>query len=72
MKYKIFLVYIPTFGIDMDDQMYPLKKAQIAYLKVENAFIKVPSKYANFAYVFLIKLVIKLFIIQELTILPLK
>ena len=40
--------------------MYPLKKAQIAYLKVDEALIKVFNKYANFANVFSLKLVIKL------------
>ena len=40
--------------------MYPLKKAQIAYLKMDEAPSKVPSKYADFADVFFLKLAAKL------------
>ncbi len=40
--------------------MHPLKRAQIAYLKADKAFIKVPSKYADFADVFSPKLAIEL------------
>ena len=40
--------------------MHPLKKAQIAHLKTNKAFIKVLNKYANFANVFLPKLVTEL------------
>ena len=39
--------------------MYPLKKAQIAYLKADKASTKVSSKYADFANVFLPKLTAK-------------
>ncbi len=41
--------------------MYSSKKAQIAHLKVNKAFIEVISKYADFADIFLPKLAIKLF-----------
>ncbi len=40
--------------------MYPLKRAQIAHLKVDEALTKVPSKYADFADVFLSKLAVEL------------
>lgn len=40
--------------------MHSSKRAQIAYLKVDKAFIKVSSKYTHFADVFLPKLVVKL------------
>ncbi len=40
--------------------MYPSKKAQIAHLKIDEAFIEVFSKYADFADIFLLKLVIEL------------
>ena len=40
--------------------MHPLRRAQIAYLETDKAFIKIPSKYANFADVFSPKLAIKL------------
>ena len=39
--------------------MYLSKKAQIVHLKTDEASTKVPSKYANFADVFLLKLAIK-------------
>ena len=44
----------------MDNEVCPLKKAQIVYLKVNKAPTKVFSKYANFVDVFLPKLVAKL------------
>ena len=40
--------------------MHPLKRAQIAHLKANKAFIKVFSKYADFANVFSSKLAAKL------------
>ena len=40
--------------------MHPSKKAQIAHLKVDEAFTKVLSKYTDFADVFSSKLVVKL------------
>ena len=39
--------------------MQPLKKAQIAHLKVDEPPTKIPSKYANFADNFLPKLAIE-------------
>ena len=40
--------------------MHPLRKAQIAYLKADEAPTKVPSKYADFADVFSPKLAAEL------------
>ena len=40
--------------------MHTSKKVQIAYLKTDKAFIKIFSKYVNFANVFLLKLAIEL------------
>ena len=40
--------------------MYLLKRAQIAYLKVDEAPTKIPSKYADFANVFSPKLAAEL------------
>ena len=40
--------------------MHLLKKAQITYLKVDEAFIEILSKYANFVDIFSLKLVIEL------------
>ena len=41
--------------------MHPLKKAKIAHLKVDKAFIRVSSKYIDFANIFLPKLAVELF-----------
>ena len=40
--------------------MHPLRKAQIAHVKADKASIIVPSKYADFANIFLPKLAIEL------------
>ena len=40
--------------------MYSSKKAQIAYLKANRAVTEMPSKYANFANIFSLKLAAKL------------
>lgn len=56
-EYEVFIVYV----IDIGDKVYPLKKVQIAYLKVKKAPIKVSSKYVDFAIVFSLKLTTKLF-----------
>lgn len=57
---KAFVVYIVVLSINSSDKMYPLRKAQIAYLKADKAATKVPSKYIDFANVFLVKLATKL------------
>ena len=59
-EYKIFIVYIATFSLNLGDKMHPLIKAQIAYLKVDKAFTKVSRKYTDFVDVFSRKLVAKL------------
>ncbi len=61
LNYKAFVVHIVTLNIsfDVSDKVYPLKKAQIAHIKADEALIKVFSKYTNFANVFLLKLAIK-------------
>ena len=40
--------------------MHPLRKAQIAHLKADEAFTKIPSEYADFADIFSPKLVVEL------------
>ncbi len=40
--------------------MHPSRRAQIAHLKADEAFTKVPSEYANFADIFLPKLAVEL------------
>ena len=49
-----------ALSVDLNDEVYPLKRAQIAHLKVNKAFIKVSSKYANFVDVFSSKLAAEL------------
>ena len=58
--YETFILYIASPSVNSGDTIYPSKKAQIAHLKVDKAFIKVFSKDVNFAVIFLIKLVVKL------------
>ena len=60
-KHKNFVVYVVALSINSNDEKHPLKKAQIAYLKVDKAFHKIFRKYINFANIFLLILAIKLF-----------
>ena len=55
----MFIIYIVALNIDSGDEIHPSKRAQIAYLKADEASTKVFSKYANFEDVFLPKLIIK-------------
>ncbi len=59
-KHEAFVIYITAFKVDLDDKMHPLKRAQIAYLKANKAFIEIPSKYTDFVDIFLSKLATKL------------
>lgn len=60
--YEVFLVYIAIFNISSDTakEVHRSKRAQIAHLKADEAPIKVPYKYIDFAKIFLPKLAIKL------------
>ncbi len=58
-EHKAFVVYIAVLNIDSDDEVHPLKRAQIAYLKTNKVSIKVFNKYADFADIFLLKLTVK-------------
>ena len=60
LKYKTCIIYIAAFYINSDDEMYLLRNTQMTYLKANEAFIKISSKYADFVDVFLPKLVVKL------------
>ena len=60
LEYKAFIIHIAILNIDLSDEMDPLEKAQIAYLKVNEALTKVFSKYIDFVDVFLPKLAVKL------------
>ncbi len=59
-KHEAFVVHIVAFNIDSGDEVYPLRKAQIAHLKADDAFIEDPSKYADFADIFSPKLAAEL------------
>lgn len=52
--YKTFVINKVVFNIsfDLDIEIYFLKKAQIAYLKIDKALIKIFNKYANFIDIF--------------------
>ena len=58
-KYKTFIIYIVALSVDSGDEIHLSKKAQIAHLKADKASIKIFSKYANYAEIFLLKLAIK-------------
>lgn len=60
LRYKAFVVYKVALSVDLDDKVHPSRRAQIVYLKTDEAPIKVPSKYTDFANVFSSKLVVKL------------
>lgn len=60
LKYRTCVIYVATLSIDSGNKVYLLKKAQIVDWKIDEASTKVLSKYANFAYIFLLKLAIKL------------
>ena len=51
-EHKTFIVHIAALSVNPDDEVHPSKKAQIAYLKVDETLTKVPSEYADFADVF--------------------
>ena len=60
LKYKTFVIHIAALSINPGDKLYPSRRAQIAYLKVDNVRTKVPSEYADFVDVFSPKLAPKL------------
>ncbi len=50
------MIYIVVLSLDSDDEIHPSRRLQIAHLKVDKAFTKVPSEYADFVNVFLPKM----------------
>ena len=56
---KTFVVYKIALISDLGDEVHPLKRIQIAHLKVDEAFTKVSSKYTDFADIFSPKLAAK-------------
>ncbi len=59
-KYETFVVHVAALSVNSGDEVYPSKRAQIAYLKANEAPTKVPSKYADFTDIFLPKLAAEL------------
>ena len=60
MEHETFVIYVAALSVYLGDEVHPLRKAQIAHLKANKAFSKVPSKYTDFADVFFLKLAAKL------------
>ena len=60
LEHGAFVVHVAALSVDLGDEIYPLRRAQIAYLKADEAPTKVPSKYADFTDVFSPKLAAKL------------
>ena len=59
-KHKTFVIYVTALSINLNNEMQPLKKAWIVYLKANKVLTKVFCEYIDFAEVFLSKLVAKL------------
>lgn len=62
------MIYVAAVSIDSGDNIHPSRKAQITSLKVDKAPTKVLRKYADFADVFLQKLVTELLEYMEINI----
>ncbi len=60
LKHEAFIVYKAALSVDLGNEIYLLRKAQIAYLKADEVPIEELSKYVDFIDVFSLKLVIKL------------
>ncbi len=59
-KHKAFIVHVAALSVALGDEMHPLKRAQIAHLKADEAFTKIPSEYDDFTDVFSPKLDVEL------------
>ena len=53
-------MHVTTFSVNLGDEVYPSKRAQLAHLKADKVLTKVFSKYADFADVFSPKLAVEL------------
>ncbi len=58
--HEAFVIYIVVLNVDSGNKMHPSRRAQIAYLKVDEASTKVLSEYADFVDIFSPKLVAEL------------
>ncbi len=59
-EHEAFVVHAAALSVDSGDEVHPSRRAQIAQLKADKAFTKVPRKYADFVDVFSPKLAAKL------------
>ena len=59
LEYKVFIVHIAALSINLGDEVHPLKRTLIIYLKVYKVFTKILNKYIDFTDIFLPKLVIE-------------
>ena len=59
-EHEAFVVHITALSVNSSDEIHPLRRAQIAYLKTGKAPSKVLSKYADFADIFFPKLAVEL------------
>ena len=55
-EHEVFIIHVAALSVDSDDEVHLSKSAQIAHLKMDKTPIKVSSKYADFADIFLSKL----------------
>ncbi len=60
LEYKAFIRHVAAFNIDLNNEIHPLKRIQIAYLKVDEVPTKVFSEYADFIDIFSPKLAVEL------------
>ena len=65
-KYEVFVIHVVPLSVNPGDEVYPSKRAQVAYLKADKAPTIVSSKYADFANVFSPKLAAKLLKYMEI------
>ena len=60
LEHKTFIVYVIAISIKSDNEVHPLKRAQIAYLKTDKTLFEMFSKYTDFVDIFSPKMVAKL------------
>lgn len=60
-EHEAFIIHIVALSINSGYKVYSSKKTQIAYLKADEAFIEILSKYADFADILSVKLATELF-----------
>ena len=59
-EHEAFIVHVAALSVDPGDKVHLSKRAQIAYLKADEAPTEMPSEYADFANVFSPKLAAEL------------